>query len=35
MVVAATLTGNYVTVDRVPVGRVVDVAPPPRDESMA
>ncbi len=32
VVVAATLTGNYVTVDRMPVGRVVDAVPTVRQE---
>lgn len=31
VVVSATLSGNYVTVDRVPFDRVVDVVPPPRE----
>ena len=31
VVVSATLTGNYVTVDRVAIDRVVDVVPPPRE----
>ncbi|UAJ12275.1 DUF2382 domain-containing protein [Glacieibacterium megasporae] len=31
VVVRATLSGNYVTVDRIPVNRVVDAAPPPRE----
>ncbi len=31
VVVAATLAGNYVTVDRVAIGHVVNSAPPPRE----
>ena len=31
VVVSATLTGNYVTVDRIAIGRVVDAVPPPRE----
>ncbi len=31
VVVSATLTGNYVTVDRVAIDRVVDAVPPPRE----
>ena len=31
VVVSATLAGNYVTVDRVAIDRVVDTAPPPRE----
>lgn len=31
VVVRATLSGNYVTVDRVAMDRVVDAAPPPRE----
>lgn len=31
VVVRATLSGNYVTVDRIAVNRVVDAVPPPRE----
>ena len=31
VVVSATLTGNYVTVDRITIDRVVDAVPPPRE----
>jgi len=31
VVVSATLSGNYVTVDRVAIDRVVDAVPPPRE----
>ncbi|UAJ10593.1 DUF2382 domain-containing protein [Glacieibacterium megasporae] len=31
VVVSATLSGNYVTVDRIAMNRVVDVVPPPRE----
>ena len=32
VVVSETLSGNYVTVDRVPIDRVVDAVPPTRTE---
>lgn len=31
VVVSTTLSGNYVTIDRVAIGRVVDAVPPPRE----
>lgn len=31
VVVSATLSGNYVTVDRIAIDRVVDTVPPPRE----
>ncbi len=31
VVVATTLTGNYVTVDRIAIDRLVDAVPPPRE----
>ncbi|MGI4881062.1 MAG: YsnF/AvaK domain-containing protein [Janthinobacterium lividum] len=31
VVVSTILSGNYVTVDRITIGRVVDAVPPPRE----
>lgn len=31
VLVSATLSGNYVTVDRVAIDRIVDTVPPPRE----
>ena len=31
LVVSATLSGNYVTVDRIAINRIVEAVPPPRE----